>query len=327
MSEAPVHAAAAAGQQRERSILVLGAGELGMAALRPLSRRAAASGAAVSVLLRPATIATSDLVKQAEVAELRRLGVALSPGDIGTASVAELANLFSAYDEVLSCIGFAAGRGTQLKLAHAALQSGVRRYFPWQFGVDYDVLGRGGAQDLFDEQLDVRDLLRSQDAVEWVIISTGMFTSFLFEPSFGVVDLEHNTVNALGGWDNQVTITTPKDIGLLTTEIVFAEPRVSDQVVHVAGDTISYGDLADMVDRVLERRVERIVWDVPMLERALAADPGDAMKKYRAVFAAGPGMSWPKETTFNHRNGFKVTSVEQWARANLGAPQATAGAA
>jgi len=68
-------------------------------------------------------------------------------------------------------------------LARAVLDAGVRRYVPWQFGVDYDVIGRGSAQDLFDEQLDVRDALRSQSGTEWVIISTGMFTSFLFEPS------------------------------------------------------------------------------------------------------------------------------------------------
>jgi hypothetical protein len=49
-----------------------------------------------------------------------------------------------------------------------SLDAGVKRYFPWQFGVDYDVIGGGSAQDLFDEQLDVRDLLRSQDRTEWL---------------------------------------------------------------------------------------------------------------------------------------------------------------
>ena len=90
---------------------------------------------------------------------------------------------------------------------------------PWQFGVDYDVLGKGSAQDLFNEQLEVRELLRAQRATEWIIISTGMFTSFLFEPAFGVVDLANNTVNALGSWDTQVTVTTPEDIGMLTATV------------------------------------------------------------------------------------------------------------
>ncbi len=131
------------------SILVLGAGELGMAVLRPLAPPAAAEGVAVSVLLRPEAIAAADGGKRADIEELRRLGCDLVPGDIAAASIEELADTFRRFDTVLSCIGFAAGRGTQLKLARAALHAKVRRYFPWQFGVDYDVLGRGSAQDLF----------------------------------------------------------------------------------------------------------------------------------------------------------------------------------
>ncbi len=62
------------------------------------------------------------------------------------------------------CTGFMAGRNIQLKLAHAALDSGVNRYFPWQFGVDYDVIGRGSAQELVDAVLG-RKLRR----VEWSV--------------------------------------------------------------------------------------------------------------------------------------------------------------
>lgn len=94
----------------------------------------------------------------------------------------------------------------------------MKRYFPWQFGVDFEVIGRGSPQDLFDAQLDVRELLRAQDKTEWVIISTGMFTSFLFEPVFEVVDFENDTVNALGSLENSVTLTTPDDIGTLTAD-------------------------------------------------------------------------------------------------------------
>lgn len=299
------------------SILVLGAGELGMAVLRPLARRAAASGVAVSVLLRAATIASAEPAKRTEVEELRALDVALVAGDIAATSEEELAAQFAPHDEVLSCIGFAAGRGTQLKLARAALRAGVRRYFPWQFGVDYEVLGRGSAQDLFDEQLDVRDLLRRQHRTAWVIVSVGMFTSFLFEPAFGVVDLARDLVHALGSWENAVTVTTPEDIGALTTEIVFAEPPVRDAVVHLAGDTITYSELAVIVERATGRPMARAAWTVPMLERALADDPGDPLRKYRLVFAKGPGMAWDRVGTFNHRHGIATTGAQQWAEANL----------
>jgi len=307
------------------SILVLGAGELGMAMLRSLARRAkSASEISIAVLLRPSTIDSREPAKQKDLAELRSLGVELLPGDLAEQSEASLAAVFERFHTVISCTGFVGGSGVQRKLARAVLKAEVKRYFPWQFGVDYDVIGRGSAQDLFDEQLDVRDLLRSQDRTEWVIVSTGMFTSFLFEPSFGVVDLGRNTVNALGSWDNAVTVTTADDIGALTTEIVFAEPRIVDQIVYIAGDTITYRQLADAVDELLDLNVLRTEWSVPELKRELAEDPDNSIRKYRAVFAEGRGVAWDQSQTFNTQRGIAVRGLEYWMRNNLLANESAA---
>ena len=300
------------------SILVLGAGELGMAVLRNLAKHPALQGGTtLSVLLRPATIASQDPAKRREVDELRSLGVSLVPGDIAASPREELAAIFQTFHMVISCTGFVGGSGTQRKLAQAVLDAEVARYIPWQFGVDYDVIGRGSAQDLFDEQLDVRDLLRGQNDTEWIIISTGMFTSFLFEPSFGVVDLAGNTLHSLGSFDTAVTVTTAEDIGVLTAQIVFTEPRIRNQVVYTAGDTLTYGRLADLIDSVLDRKIDRKEWSVDMLQEQLALDPKDALRKYRVVFAQGKGVSWPLAHTFNAVNGISVTGVEAWMRSNL----------
>jgi uncharacterized protein YbjT (DUF2867 family) len=307
------------------SILVLGAGELGMAMLRSLARRATpASGISIAVLLRASTIDSHNPAKQKDIAELRSLGIELIPGDLADQSEAALSAVFERFNTVISCTGFVGGSGVQRKLARAVLKAQVKRYFPWQFGVDYDVIGRGSPQDLFDEQLDVRDLLRSQNQTEWVIVSTGMFTSFLFEPSFGVVDLGRNTVNALGSWDNAVTVTTADDIGALTTEIVFAEARIVDQIVYIAGDTITYRQLADAVDELLERNVLRTKWSVPQLKRELAEDPDNSIKKYRAVFAEGKGVAWDKSQTFNGRRAIAACGLEDWMRTHLLAHESAA---
>ncbi|HOA76056.1 MAG TPA: aromatic alcohol reductase [Phycisphaerae bacterium] len=302
----------------KKSILVLGAGELGMAILRSLSKRASQrSDSDLTVLLRPSTIASNDPAKQRDIAELRSLGVRFLAGDLVKNSAAELAGLFKHFHTVIGCTGFVTGRRILLKQAQAALDAGVQRFIPWQFGVDYDIIGRGGAQDLFDEQLDVRDLLRSQDRMEWIIVSTGMFTSFLFVPEFGVVDLANNIVHALGSWDTAVTVTTPEDIGELTAEILYAEPRIVNRVVYTAGDTIIYRRLADIVDSVLDRKVQRVEWSVSRLKDELAADPENSFKKYRVVFAEGRGVAWDMEQTFNAQHGIKVKNVEQWVRDNL----------
>ena len=299
------------------SILVLGAGELGTAVLRSLAKHVDQfSGTALTVLLRPSTITSHDPSKQREIAALQSLGVKFLPGDL-TASTTDLATLFRNFHTVIGCTGFVVGSSIQLKLARAVLEADVRRYIPWQFGVDYDIIGRGSVQDLFDEQLDVRDLLRSQNRTEWVIVSTGMFTSFLFDPSFGVVDLAQNTVHALGSWETAVTVTTSEDIGTLTAEIIFAEPRIINRVVYTAGDTVTYERLADIVDSVLSRKVQRVEWSVSQLKDELAKDPDDPIKKYRAVFAEGKGVSWEVDQTFNAQRKMEVTDVARWVQENL----------
>jgi hypothetical protein len=302
-----------------QGILVLGAGELGMPILRELSKPHW-ERSDITVLLRPATITTSNPDKQAEVTEIRNLGIHLLPGDLVASSVSELAKLMTGFHTVIGCTGFVAGRGIQTKLAQAVLEAGIPRYFPWQFGVDYDVIGKGSAQDLFDDQLDVRALLRGQERTEWVIISTGVFTSFLFSPFFRVVDIENGTVHALGSWDNRITVTTVEDIGRLTAKIVHSKPRICNTVLYTGGDTLSYSQLADIVDSVLEskgRKAQRLVWEVPMLQEQLKSDPNDALKKYWVVFAKGRGVSWDLEQTFNKEHNIPVVSARQWAHDNL----------
>ena len=305
-------------QLSPQSILVLGAGELGLPVLRNLARVALRSpGSRINVLLRESTINTQTPEKRKEVDELRSLGIQMVAADLVNDSIDQLAEVFARFDTVIGCAGMVAGRETPMKLATAALKSGVKRYFPWQFGVDFEAIGRGSPQDLFDAQLDVRQLLGAQDKTEWVIISTGMFTSFLFEPVFEVVDFEGDTVNALGSLENSVTLTTPDDIGKLAAEIVFFEPRLRNQIIYLSGDTVTYGQVASMLERVLGRPFKRNVWTVPYLMQELEKDPTHHIRKYRAVCAQGKGVAWPKVGTFNAQQSIQVMTAEQWARENL----------
>jgi hypothetical protein len=296
-----------------RDILVLGAGQLGMAVLRALAPRIRAANEALAVLVAPQMVDAPSEQDAASLAELRELGVKIIGFDLASDEKA-LSSVFRSYRTVVNCTGFVAGPGTQLTITRTVLAAAVKRYFPWQFGVDYDIVGRGSGQPVFDEQYEVRELLRSQKKTEWVIVSTGMFTSFLFEPAFDVVNLDRRTVHGLGGWSNKVTVTTPADVGKLTTEILLAEPRIVDEVVYVAGDTISYGRLAEVVERVTGRQFEKSEWPLDKLRADLAAAPGDVMTRYRAAFALGDGMWWDKSTTYNERNGIETVDVEGYLR-------------
>ncbi len=75
--------------------------------------------------------------------------------------------------------------------------------------------------------------------------------------------------------------------------------------------------LADTVDLVLNRTVQRTEWSVPKLKADLAREPDNAIKKYRVVFAEGRGVAWNLDQTFNVKHEIKTVGVDQWVRENL----------
>lgn len=298
----------------DNAMLVLGTGELGMSILRHLAPRCAMARIPLSALVSPRSL-DHPTPQQAQCHdELRAMGVTLLPFDLVAGTNDDLVALLRGVDTVVGCTGFVAGAGTQIRITEAVLGAGVRRYIPWQFGVDYDVVGKGSGQPVFDEQFDVRSMLRVQQATEWIIVSTGMFTSFLFEPAFGLVALESGIVRGLGSWETRVTVTTPDDIGRCTSTILFEQPRIANQVVYLASDTVSYGELADIVDEVTGRRNERELLTHERLRADLAAQPQDAMARYRIAFARGDGMWWDKAKTYNARHGIPTVDVRAWLR-------------
>ncbi|KAJ5715716.1 uncharacterized protein N7483_012897 [Penicillium malachiteum] len=302
-----------------QKVLVIGAGELGYQVLNSLAKHPR-QAEAVAVLLRPGSISSTNSSKKEQNERLRSFGISLISGDILEDSESALVSIFKGYDIIIGCAGFVSGKGVQSKVTRAVLKAKVPYYIPWQFGVDYDLIGRGSPQDLFDEQLDVRDLLRSQNETRWTIISTGMFTSFLFEPFFGVVDLQNGTVSALGGWENQVTVTTPADIGRFTAEIVLGEgweENFADCPIFIGGDTISYEELAQLIERVTGKVVKRNVRAIPEIKAALSQEPDNGILKYQAVFGQGRGVAWDISKAWNTQKGLRTITAEEWAKNNL----------
>lgn len=293
------------------SVLVLGAGELGLAVLSALSSHPKLASTRLAVALRPSTISSASSPK---IQQLASWNVHLEPLDIMAESSEDMATLFSKYHTVISCTGMELPPGTQTKIANAIVQSGAKRFFPWQFGMDYDAIGQGSSQDLFDEQLAVRKILRDQSKVEWVIVSTGLFMSFLFLAAFGVVDLDKKIVRGLGTWDNKITVTTPKDIGRVVADVALDPRGVKNEVVYTAGATIEYGQLADLLDHHFGATFTRELWDLDALKKQMEADP-NVMVKYRDTFAQGRGVAWSMAKTINAERHITMTDLRDYLEA------------
>ena len=298
-------------QPNTQSILLLGAGELGTAVITSLTKHPLLGSSTLTVLLSTKSPTTTE--RDALLASLASQNVNVIYADIATAAIDQLIAIFSGYDIITGCSGMTYPSGTQVKIAQAVLKAGVSLYLPWQFGMDYDVIGRDSSQDLFTEQLDVRGLLRGQDKIRWVIVSTGLFMTFLFDPSFGVVSHDKDTVTALGSWDNLITVTAPKDIGTVVAEVVLGPVCVSG-VIHVAGETVSYEQIAGYVEEAIDTKVGRMLLTQEQATEEVTRDPGNGMKKYRAVFAEGRGVAWRVEDSWNWQREMRLSGVREFLR-------------
>lgn len=295
-------------------ILLIGAGELGTAFLPHLSTL-------------PSTQITVGVRTPHKYDHLSSPNVSLLPLDMTGASDA-LSYTFANYDIVISATGFGQSEGTLLKLAKEILRAGQLRknsggqklwFFPWQWGVDYDITGDGqGLMPLFGEQVAVRNMLRAEAVesnVKWTIVSTGIFMSFLFEQFWGIVDREDGniTVRALRNWEHRVSVTNVADIGRILARVLLGDVEAENKILYTAGDTVTYKDLADTVERVVGKHIRREEWSTLHLEAELAKEPNDLIRKYRLVFARD-GVEWDKEGTVNDRLGIPVMGIETYAR-------------
>ncbi|KPI41848.1 uncharacterized protein AB675_5640 [Cyphellophora attinorum] len=340
---APLHAT------QQRPILLLGAGELGLALLHHLTTHPSFSPTLhpVTLALRPSTF--TDPNRAADLASYRAIHPAVSFLGLDIADAATTVEVLAAkfgeggYGTIIHANGMTLPPGSQRKLTEAVLlyaaaeegDSGKKRgvrYLPWQFGVDYDILGPRNAGDgLFSEAYGVRELLRSpqnQGTVEWLVVSCGIFTSFLFEEIWGVVTTtpeKQIRVRALGSWEDGITATTAGDIARVTAELVL-EPHGyvkewRENKVYIAGETLTYAQLVDTVQRVTAREVLRDqVWDRATTAREVQNASADQKKiwQYRAVFGGGEGVSWPVEETWNQKRGWVMEGIEGWLTKNLG---------
>lgn len=185
-----------------------------------------------------------------------------------------------------------------------------------------------GALPLFGAQARVRSILGREaegKGVVWTIVSVGVFMSFLFGEGFGVVSGRGEEgegegvvkVRCLGAWEQRVTVTHVRDIGRVLGRVLAGDVEARNRVVYVAGDTLTYAQLADTLTRVLGREVVRETWSVEGLQREVDRDPQDGMKRYRLVFA-GEGVAWDKEGTVNQKLGMQMLDVETYAKKFFG---------
>ncbi len=100
--------------------------------------------------------------------------------------------------------------------------------------------------------------------------------------------------------------------------MVFVPDGTADSVVYIGGDTVSYGQVADLVEEGFGREFKREEWDMGLLRARLQKEPENIWVQYQNIFGDGTGISWDHEKTLNAQRGISLTSVKAYIREKQG---------
>lgn len=225
-------------------VLVVGAtGMLGGKIARALLAKGGA--ASVSVMVRPGSSDEGEV--KAKLDELVRLGAAVVVGDL--ADHASLAAATRGMEVVVSTLqgGPDVILEGQVALLDAAKRNGVRRMIPSDFAVDlFEV--EDGWHPLLNMRKEANRAIAAS-GLEHVHVLNGVFMEYLFEPQFGVFDVEHGTAAYWGDGSALLDMTTTDDTASYTAEAALDRSLASGKFA-VVGDCMTVLDAGRAYEEV-----------------------------------------------------------------------------
>ncbi|KAH9919652.1 hypothetical protein B0H21DRAFT_767959 [Amylocystis lapponica] len=157
-------------------------------------------------------------------------------------------------DVVVNTLG-AKPSETKDALFDAALKSGVRVYFPAEFGLDH----RLNEFEDWDSpewprkraHLD-RALELGQERIKTIAVFTGLFLERAFGPWFAF-DTANHVYTSVGAPTARFSLTSKADIGRALASlslVALADPSEVPGILRISGTTVSYAEAAEIVQRV-----------------------------------------------------------------------------
>ena len=298
------------------NVLVTGYGNIGTPILRALTTSEYSDRIAAFVLVRPASL--SDPSKKAALDEVRALkGVTLVEGDL-EAGVPALTALLkrAAIHTVVAVVG-GLQVPLQLPLVEAAKAAGVRHFIPSEFGVDTEATPIDGLWGPFlRERRAVQQAVKTA-GLDYSLLYVGLFTEFLVGYTIAGVDLQRGVVAAPGSWQARVNSTTLDETAWLVAAAV-VDPQARNAALYT-GETVTYQQVADLVDAARGKPVERRIRSVEEAQKAVQDNTNDFAARLVGVLADGRGAWWPATNNYaaKYHPDHKPRTVADWISANV----------
>lgn len=306
-------------------LIVAGTGTFSIPIVREFLKEKYKEKFKVSILIRKETLETTDPVKAKLIEEYKSKNAKLIPGDVMKDSVEELAEKLKGYDVVISVLGSNTPKLLsvgQKKLVEAAIQAGIKWFIPSEFGFDYANIPEISLfGDEYIAKIETRKTLK-ESKMKWTIVPCGMGMNFILYPGTTAgIDFKNKIITAPGSFDYKLTLTSLEDLAALLALIVLHPEETQNKTIYLAGDTVSWDDIAKICEKLSGSKFERKVVDIKQLREKL--------KEYKDFFdlrrvacastiivSGQKGVWWDKNETWNakYHPEYKTTSVEEFLK-------------
>jgi len=229
------------------------------------------------VLVRPDAFANA--AKKAVIDDFAEAGAIIRVGELKDAAAAKAAT--AGIDAVVSAVSGAELVTSSMTLIQGAKESGVKRFIPSEFGIDWTAYA--DAKDYPTAVLKWKSAIKEaavKAGLEWTLVTTGIFHSYATTQMFGY-DVKAGTVRFLGGPNVRLQLTSRVDIGNLLPEVLL-HPSSRNAVVQLAGDLVTLEQLAQRVEAVTGKKIER---SVTSIEQMRAQQVGKAEYEFPHIVA------------------------------------------
>ncbi|CAJ2513880.1 Uu.00g019990.m01.CDS01 [Anthostomella pinea] len=230
--------------------------------------------------------------------KLRDRGLKIVTGDL-TGSIKDLVALVCGTDTIISTI-YPESVGEQIPLVDAAVQAGVRRFVPCNFGTPS---ARGGIMDMRDRKEEVHDhMFRAR--LGYTIVDVGFWyeTSFPRVPSgrFDYASAIPNLEVFAGGAAPNMLIGK-RDVGRLTARIMKDE-RTLNKRVYAYADLLSQNELNAIVEEKTGEKLElthvtadQVLANITAAREAFKANPAEPVNMYMMAMSQYANTKYVRE--------------------------------
>ncbi|KAK4466016.1 hypothetical protein QBC42DRAFT_330574 [Cladorrhinum samala] len=227
-------------QAPNRKVLLIGAtGSIGSIILSAIL--SSPNPPSVTILKR--TSSTSPLPPSVPV-------ISLPSYDAASAPLSTLVPLFKGFDAIISC-QTTLSVSNQLHLIDAAIQAGVKRYFPSEYGLNNMRSDTQSLCPVFKEKGTVQRYLRDrEDRIEWTSVSCGTWLGWSFANNFLGLDVKNKKVKYWDDGEGRFSITTEENTAAAVVRAVTTHwDETRNRNVFLSDVVTSQREIVDEIER------------------------------------------------------------------------------